>query len=60
MMRDTLFATLITMTGVLLGIKGAMGGVRLDAQECVLVGGVVLVTVGCMKLFQTIKGGTEE
>ena len=60
MMRDTLFATLITMTGVLLGSKGAMGGVRLDAQECVLVGGVVLVTVGCMKLFQTIKGGTEE
>ena len=60
MMRDTLFATLLTMIGVLLGIKAVYGGIRLDWPETILVVGIVLVTVGTMKLFQSMKGGTEE
>ena len=57
MMRDTLFATIITMIGVLLGIKAVYGGIRLDWPETILVVGIVLVTVGTMKLFQSMKGG---
>ena len=57
MMRDTLLAALVSMTGVLLAIKAVYGGIRLDAQECFLVVGIVLVTVGTMKLFQSMKGG---
>lgn len=60
MMRDTLFATIMTMIGVLLGIKAVYGGIRLDWPETILVVGIVLVTVGTMKLFQSMKGGTEE
>ena len=60
MMRDTLFSLVVTMIGVLFGIRAAMGGIRLDWAECVLVGGVVLMTVGCVKLFYTLKGGNEE
>ena len=59
MMRDTLFATVITMIGVLLGIKAVYGGIRLDWPETILVVGIVLVTVGTMKLFQGMKGGNE-
>jgi type IV secretory pathway VirB2 component (pilin) len=59
MMKDALFATLITMIGVLLGIKAVYGGIRLDWPETVLVVGIVLITVGAMKLFQTIKGGND-
>ena len=57
MMKDTLFATVITMIGVILGIKAVYGGVRLDWPETILVAGIVLITVGTVKLFQTIKGG---
>ena len=57
MMRDTLFATLLTLIGVVLGIKAVYGGIRLDWPETILVVGVVLVTVGTLKLFQTIEGG---
>ena len=57
MMRDTLFATIMTMIGVLLGIKAVYGGIRLDWPETILVVGIVLVTVGTMKLFQNMKGG---
>lgn len=60
MMHDTLFATVITMIGVLLGIKAVYGGIRLDWPETILVVGIVLVTVGTMKLFQTMKGGTQD
>ena len=60
MMRDTLLAMILTMVGVLCGIRAALGGIRLDAQECVLVVGVVLVTVGCVKLFQTLEGGSND
>lgn len=60
MMRDTLFATVITMIGVLLGIKAVYGGIRLDWPETILVVGIVLVTVGTMKLFQSMKGGTQD
>ena len=59
MMHDTLFATVITMIGVLLGIKAVYGGIRLDWPETILVVGIVLVTVGTMKLFQGMKGGNE-
>lgn len=59
MMKDTLFATLLTMIGVVLGIKAVYGGIRLDWPETVLVVGIVLVTVGTVKLFQSIKGGQE-
>lgn len=59
MMKDALFATLITMIGVLLGIKAVYGGIRMDWPETVLVVGIVLITVGAMKLFQTIKGGND-
>ena len=58
-MNDTLFSAVLTMTGVLLGIKAAMGGVRLDWAEVVLVGGVVLITVGIIKLFNSTKGGAD-
>lgn len=57
MIKNTLFSTLISMTGVLLAIKAVYGGIRLDWPETVLVVGIVLITVGAMKLFQTIKGG---
>lgn len=57
MIKDTLFSALISMTGVLLAIKAAYGGIRMDWPEMVLVAGVVLVTVGTIKLFQSIKGG---
>ena len=57
MMKDTLFSTVITMIGVILGIKAVYGGVRLDWPETILVTGIVLITVGTVKLFQTIKGG---
>ena len=60
MMRDTLFATIMTMIGVLLGIKAVYGGIRLDWPETILVVGIVLVTMGTTKLFQSMKGGTEE
>ena len=60
MMHGTLFATVITMIGVLLGIKAVYGGIRLDWPETILVVGIVLVTVGTMKLFQTMKGGTQD
>lgn len=56
MMKDTLFALLITMTGVLLGIKAVYGGIRLDWPETILVAGIVLITVGTVKLFQAMKG----
>ena len=59
MMKDTLFATVITMIGVILGIKAVYGGIRLDWPETVLVVGIVLVTVGTVKFFQSIKGGQE-
>ena len=59
MMKDTLFATLLTMIGVVLGIKAVYGGIRLDWPETVLVVGIVLVTVGTVKFFQSIKGGQE-
>lgn len=59
-MNDTLFSAVLTMTGVLLGIKAAMGGVRLDWAEVVLVGGVILITVGVIKLFNSMKGGAED
>ena len=59
MMRDTLFATIMTMIGVLLGIKAVYGGIRLDWPETVLVVGIVFITVGAVKLFQSIKGGQE-
>ena len=59
MMRDTLFATLLTMIGVVCGIRAVYHGVRLDVQECVLIAGVVLVTVGTVKFFQTMKGEEE-
>ena len=59
-MNDTLFATLITMTGVLLGIKAVYGGIRLDWPETVLVVGAVLVTVGITKMFHSTKGENED
>ena len=59
MMKDTLFATLLTMIGVVLGIKAVYGGIRLDWPETILVAGVVLATVGTVKFFQSIKGGQE-
>lgn len=59
-MNDVLFSAFLTLTGVLLGIKAAMGGVRLDWAEVALVGGVVLITIGAVKLFQTMKGGNNE
>ena len=60
MMKDTLFATLLTMIGVVLGIKAVYGGVRLDWPETILVAGIVLITVGTVKLFQTIEGGQND
>ena len=60
MIHDTLFATILTMIGVLLGIKAVYGGIRLDWPETILVVGIVLVTVGTMKLFQSMKGGTQD
>ena len=59
MMKDTLFAALVSMVGVLLAIKAVYGGIRLDWPETVLVVGIVLVTVGTVKFFQSIKGGQE-
>ena len=56
MRNETMFAVLITMTGVLLGIYAAEGGVRLDWPETALVAGVVLITVGIIKF---IAGGTK-
>ena len=60
MMKDTLFATVLTMMGVLLAIKAVYGGIRLDWPETILVTGIVLVTVGTVKLFNTMKGGQED
>lgn len=59
MMHDTLSAALVTMTGVLLGIKAVYGGIRLDWPETALVVGAVLVTVGIIKLAGTMKGEEE-
>ena len=53
-MNDVLFSAFLTLTGVLLGIKAAMGGIRLDWAEVALVAGVVLITLGVRGLF---KGG---
>lgn len=60
MMKDTLFATVLTLTGVLLAIKAVYGGIRLDWPETILVAGIVLATVGTMKFFNTMKGGQED
>ena len=60
MTNDTLFATVLTLTGVLLAIKAVYGGIRLDWPETILVAGIVLVTVGTVKLFNTMKGGQED
>lgn len=59
-MNDALFSAVLTMTGVLLGIKAAMGGVRLDWAECLLVGGIVLITVGCIQFYNAMKGGQKD
>jgi type IV secretory pathway VirB2 component (pilin) len=53
-MNDVLFSAFIALVGVLCGIKAAMGGIRLDWAECLLVVGVVLITLGVRGLF---KGG---
>lgn len=60
MTNDTLFSTVLSMIGVLLAIKAVYGGVRLDWPETILVAGIVLVTVGTVKLFNTMKGGQED
>ena len=60
MTNDTLFATVLTMSGVLLAIKAVYGGIRLDWPETILVAGIVLVTVGTVKFFNTMKGGQED
>ena len=60
MTNDTLFATVLTLTGVLLAIKAVYGGIRLDWPETILVAGIVLVTVGTVKFFNTMKGGQED
>ena len=54
---ETICAVIYTTLGVLLGIRAAIGGVRLDLAECALVVGVVLVTVGTIKLISSMKGG---
>lgn len=54
---ETICAVIYTTLGVLLGIRAAIGGVRLDWAECALVVGVVLVTVGTIKLFHSSKEG---
>lgn len=56
-MNDILFSAFIALVGVLLGIKAAMGGIRLDWPEVVLVAGVVLITLGIRGLF---KGGIKD
>ena len=56
-MNDILFSAFIALVGVLLGIKAAMGGIRLDWAEVFLVTGVVLITLGVRGLF---KGGIED
>jgi hypothetical protein len=43
------------MTGVLLGIYAAETNVRLDWPETALVAGVVLVTVGVIKLLREVS-----
>jgi hypothetical protein len=57
-MNDVLFSAFLTLTGVLLGIKAAMGGIRLDWAEVALVAGVVLITLGIRGIFT--KGGNED
>jgi hypothetical protein len=57
-MNDVLFSAFLTLTGVLLGIKAAMGGIRLDWAEVALVAGVVLITLGIRGIFK--KGGNED
>jgi hypothetical protein len=57
-MNDVLFSAFLTLTGVLLGIKAAMGGIRLDWAEVALVAGVVLITLGVRGIFT--KGGNED
>lgn len=57
-MNDVLFSAFLTLTGVLLGIKAAMGGIRLDWAEVALVAGVVLITLGIRGIFT--KGGDED
>ena len=54
---ETICTVIYTTLGVLLGIRAAIGGVRLDWAECALVVGVVLVTVGTIKLISSMKGG---
>jgi len=55
-MNDVLFSAFLTLVGVLCGIKAAIGGITLDWAECVLVVGVVLITLGVKGLF---KGGND-
>lgn len=57
-MNDVLFSAFLTLTGVLLGIKAAMGGIRLDWAEVALVASVVLITLGIRGIFT--KGGNED
>lgn len=57
-MNDVLFSAFLTLTGVLLGIEAAMGGIRLDWAEVALVAGVVLITLGIRGIFT--KGGNED
>ena len=57
-MNDVLFSAFLTLTGVLLVIKAAMGGIRLDWAEVALVAGVVLITLGIRGIFT--KGGNED
>jgi len=52
---DLMFAGFLTMTGVLLGIYAAESNVRLDWPETALVAGVVLVTVGVIKLLREVS-----
>ena len=54
---ETICAVIYTTLGVLLGIRAAIGGGRLDWAECALVVGVVLITVGTIKLISSMKGG---
>ena len=59
-MNDTMVSAVLTLTGVLLAIKAVYGGIRLDWPETILVTGIVLITVGTVRFFQTMKGGQED
>lgn len=55
-----IYSILLTLIGVLLGIRAVYHGIRLDWAEVALVGATVLITVGIGVMMESMRGGNDD